>query len=977
MSRSAVAQTLVTNPAPFVTTNLYNGPTSERLNIVVLGDGYTSNQLYAAYQADVTNIVLNYLLTVEPYRSYQPYFNVFSISAASLESGADHPETGTYKDTYFNSTFDSYGIVRLLTVQDSSRVYNLCNQFVPDYDIIIVIVNDSTYGGSGGAFAVTSVNSTSPQITVHELGHSFGSLVDEYDYATPGYYPYEAVNCTAQTNRQLIKWTVWIDSATPVPTPNDPSYDGQVGLFEGCMYTTTGWYRPHYNSCMRALGQPYGQVNIDQLIKRIYYHSPYHIAPFQDISPTTTNLTINGVQTLSFSVLPMQPVSPSPNLGVGWFLDGTNLPGQSATNLAISSTTIGLGQHAISCVVSDPTPQVRIYTNAEFLVNPLTKTVTWNVNIQCLNAPIVSPASYDFGELGIGTTTQTSFVVTNTCSTTLHGTASVAAPFAIVSGSPFTVPSYGRANVAVSFTPPAIGSYVTNVVFTTDDGNSTNWVTGAGVCSYTLSPTNGAFGVLGGDGNFTVNTPDSSCAWTPSTTNGWIHLTAGTGPGTGPVNYTVDENTIAPPRQGTIIVQDQTYTVTQAGCSYALSSGIASPSAKGGTNTVNVITTSPCPWTATPNNAWLTILNATNGVSSGTVTYIVAPNGSSNARTGTVSIADQTFTVIQAGNTAPQVTIMPITPVNLPVLTVNLHATVTDDGAPSGTVSTAWSKVSGGSVTFGNVNATNTTATFTTNGTYVLRLTASDGALSTSKDVTAIVNARPQITSPPAATNELAWVDNMSVVAGYDPACFTVGAFDPDFNPLYCRWDFGDSGISTDCDPCHVFTNCGQYAVSVEVSDGVASTNATSTVVVACELYITKLQVKLNFAKTNSDSCTLAGAFDPGTGLDLTNKVVTINVGGAQVPFTMDAKGKGKGVSRFGSCKLAYNQKIGLWKLTANLAKGSWHAQWSEHGLSNATISKPGASVAMPAVVVIDTNAFADERSMVYTATKNQSGTAK
>ncbi|MGD0016890.1 MAG: hypothetical protein ABSC38_05165, partial [Verrucomicrobiia bacterium] len=178
-------------------------------------------------------------------------------------------------------------------------------------------------------------------------------------------------------------------------------------------------------------------------------------------------------------------------------------------------------------------------------------------------------------------------------------------------------------------------------------------------------------------------------------------------------------------------------------------------------------------------------------------------------------------------------------------------------------------------------------------------------------------------------------------------------------------------------DPCHVFTNCGVHAVSVVVSDGIASTNATSTVVVACELFVTKLQVKLNFAKTNSDSCTLAGAFDPGTILNLTNKVVTINVGGAQVPFTMDAKGKGKGVSRFGNCKLAYKKKTGLWILKVKLAKGTWRTQWLEHGLNNATISKPGASVNMPVVVVIDTNAFAEERSMVYTATKNQSGTAK
>ena len=137
-------------------------------------------------------------------------------------------------------------------------------------------------------------------------------------------------------------------------------------------------------------------------------------------------------------------------------------------------------------------------------------------------------------------------------------------------------------------------------------------------CTYALSTPSGTFGTSGGSGSFTVTTP-GACDWTPSTTNEWIHLTTGTGPGTGPVNYTVDVNTNAT-RSGTITVLDQTYTVTQAGCTYALSSSSASFPTMGGTNTVNVITTSPCPcpWTATPNNEWLTILGDASGVGYGT-----------------------------------------------------------------------------------------------------------------------------------------------------------------------------------------------------------------------------------------------------------------------------------------------------------------------------------------------------------------------
>jgi hypothetical protein len=278
---------------------------------------------------------------------------------------------------------------------------------------------------------------------------------------------------------------------------------------------------------------------------------------------------------------------------------------------------------------------------------------------------------------------------------------------------------------------------------------------------------------------------------------------------------------------------------------------------------------------------------------------------------------------------------------------------------------------------FGNVNAINTTATFSTNGTYVLRLTASDGALSTSNNVTVIVNGHPEISSPPAATNKLTQVDDLTLVAGGEPVCFTAGMYDPDNNPLSCLWDFGDGVQSAGCDPCHVFTNCGQYAVSVVVSDGLASTNATSLVTVACPLTITKMQVKVNLnpAQTNSDSCTLSAILDLDAGFSVTNTpVITLDVGGVQGSFTMDAKGRG--VSSFGSCKLAYKKKTG-WALTVNLAKGAWRTQWAAYGLENMTAPKPGVWVTMPVVVVLGDETLADKRPMLYTATFNQSGSAR
>ena len=390
-----MAQTIVTNPAPCLVTNLYSGPRSERINIVVLGDGYASNHL-DTFEADVSNMVVNVLFKIEPYASYRSYFNVFSIRTASLEEGADIPSSNLYHDTYFNCTYGWNGIDRLLTVSNAAPIVDLLAQWLPDYNTVIMLVNDTRYGGSGGnrvtgGLAVTSKHNAYEYVVRHEMGHSLGDLKDEYDDATPGYVPFEAVNCTAETNRNLIKWRVWIKNATPVPTPEVASHDAVAGLFEGCMYTSSGWYRPHYDSLMNGSSRNVGQINIDQLIKKFYNRTPDHIESFQSYSPADTNLTVNGVTPLRFFVSPMLPSLGA--LSVQWYLDGAALPGCVESNLLLSSFDLGDGNHVVSNVVSDPTLMVRIYTNSSFPANPLTKSAAWNVTVAN------QPASNSPGEL--------------------------------------------------------------------------------------------------------------------------------------------------------------------------------------------------------------------------------------------------------------------------------------------------------------------------------------------------------------------------------------------------------------------------------------------------------------------------------------------------------------------------------------------------------------------------------------------------
>ncbi len=144
-------------------------------------------------------------------------------------------------------------------------------------------------------------------------------------------------------------------------------------------------------------------------------------------------------------------------------------------------------------------------------------------------------------------------------------------------------------------------------------------------------------------------------------------------------------------------------------------------------------------------------------------------------------------------------------------------------------------------------------------------------------------------------------------------------------------------------------------------------------------LTITKMQMKWTLAKTNSDSCTLTATIsDLDSGYNLTSKLVTLDVGGAQLPFTLDARGKGRGIGTFGSCKLTYKKKQQIWELTAKLAKGSWQGLWEKYGLVNNNVpKKPTTVVTVPVVMVIDAASCAGVQSMGYTAKRFRSGTAK
>jgi uncharacterized repeat protein (TIGR01451 family) len=242
-------------------------------------------------------------------------------------------------------------------------------------------------------------------------------------------------------------------------------------------------------------------------------------------------------------------------------------------------------------------------------------------------------------------------------------------------------------------------------------------------------------------------------------------------------------------------------------------------------------------------------------------------------------------------------------------------------------------------------------------------------------------NQAPVIVSPPTVTNAVLQVGDLAVVVAGETNTFAVNAVDPNGDPLSYQWSFGD-GTTSDWLPTNIAvhaytTSCGPYTAGVTVSDGQATASSNVTVAVACQMTLTEIRVKLNFAKVNADSGNLRAILDLGAGFGLTNKLVTLNVGGAQVQFTLDSKGKGHGIGAYGNCKLSYNKKTDLWRFNARMKNGSWQDAWTAQGLVNATIRSPGMSVQLRVVLLIDNEAFATDKSLNYTAKAGKSGTAR
>jgi hypothetical protein len=222
----------------------------------------------------------------------------------------------------------------------------------------------------------------------------------------------------------------------------------------------------------------------------------------------------------------------------------------------------------------------------------------------------------------------------------------------------------GTGNATIAFSVAAnAGAARTG---TLDVGGQTFTVNQAGApqpaCSVAIDRNSQSVAVGGTTGVSVAVSAGAGCGWAATSNAAWITITAGaTGSGNGKVTFNVAANT-GSARTGTLTIGGNAFTVNQAAaaaCSYAITPSTQSMSASGGGSSVDVSTANGCPWTATSNAAWLTVSSGASGTGDGKVAVSVAAN-TGGARTGTLTIAGQTFTVNQAAGLVCSYSIDPV-----------------------------------------------------------------------------------------------------------------------------------------------------------------------------------------------------------------------------------------------------------------------------------------------------------------------------
>ena len=256
-----------------------NKDITKAVDIVILPEGYTQEEM-GKFIKDCDFFVKS-LFGYAPYDRYKNSFNVRGLMAPSQESGCTEPGAHVYKNTVMRFSFWTFDSERYCMSTDNRDIRDLAGQ-VP-YDQIYVLVNTTKYGG-GGIYnfycSSASSNSFSGDVIIHEFGHGFAGLADEYYEDETGYgdfynndiEPWEP-NITTLIDFDA-KWKDMMDKKTPMPTPREKKYERTIGVFEGGGYESEGIYSPYMDCLMKTFkGHEFCPVCQRAIERMILYYS--------------------------------------------------------------------------------------------------------------------------------------------------------------------------------------------------------------------------------------------------------------------------------------------------------------------------------------------------------------------------------------------------------------------------------------------------------------------------------------------------------------------------------------------------------------------------------------------------------------------------------------------------------------------------------------------------------------------------------
>ena len=337
-----------------------HGSIENRINVVILGDGFTQAEL-PVFTKEARKFA-DFFLDYAPYNAYRNYFNFFSIPTPSKESGVTNPGNAPdaypdqpvgKKDTYYGATFGE-SIHRLVVAQNYQRLTDVIGYNFPSADLIVMLVNTPFYGGSGGGIAVHTLHSLANTIGVHEIGHTFSFLSDEY-WAGPQ-YGWEAQNMTAISDPANVKWKNWLNETN-------------IGVFPHGEGEAAKWFKPtHANCLMEYLDRPFCAVCKEATAERILQF----VNPIDRSFPENTREIVLEGDPTTFRI---ELVEPEPNsLKVEWFLDEKLI--KTGNQISLNAADMQEAEGKLLVSVFDTT----LLSRRDNMENQRTSAVQWTLN---------------------------------------------------------------------------------------------------------------------------------------------------------------------------------------------------------------------------------------------------------------------------------------------------------------------------------------------------------------------------------------------------------------------------------------------------------------------------------------------------------------------------------------------------------------------------------------------------------------------